>query len=184
MPGEPSPTLYDALQLPRAASLDEVRAAYRRLAREHHPDRAGADGVAMTRINQAYEVLSNPERRARYDHSLTATPRPPRKPGRVVLPGDRKRARMFWAATGVAVVLVGAAVMMGVKARTAAAAEERVEPLSHPLASPAAEEPATSPAPVRAAQPVSDEGLRLIPSRSIASVPPTRPESDTTAGSR
>ena len=63
MAAAPFPTHYDALQLPRGASADDVRAAYRRLAREHHPDRAGADGVAMTRINQAYEVLSDPERR-------------------------------------------------------------------------------------------------------------------------
>jgi curved DNA-binding protein CbpA len=145
MPGEPKPTLYDALRLPRNASMEEVRAAYRRLAREHHPDRAGANGETMARINQAYGVLSNPERRARYDHALTAPPPPPRKPGRVVLPGDRERARMLRrAATGVTfIVLAGLALMAGVKARATAAADDlRLVP-SRSMVSVAAERPAS-----------------------------------------
>ena len=56
------------------ASADEIKARWRELAREHHPDRAGADSVErdrlttrMARINAAYDVLSDPVRRARYD---------------------------------------------------------------------------------------------------------------------
>jgi hypothetical protein len=152
MAGEPPTTFYDLLQLPRNATVDEVRAAYRRLAREHHPDRAGASGETMAGINQAYEVLSDPERRARYDHGLAHRPTP-RQPGRVALPGDRTRSRAIWAASAVAVVLLaGAGAMLGVSSREAAAPR-----------------PTAQPAPVR---PVTDEGLRLTPSRSIASWPP------------
>ena len=102
----PPSTHYDALRLPRGASAQDVRAAYRRLAREHHPDRAGADGEAMARINQAYQVLSDPGQRTRYDQRLDALP-PPRVPGRVVLPGDRRRRRLAWAAAGLTAVLAG-----------------------------------------------------------------------------
>ena len=56
------------------ASPDEIKRRWRELAREHHPDRAGADGAerkrlttSMARINAAYDVLSDPVRRARHD---------------------------------------------------------------------------------------------------------------------
>lgn len=106
MSAETSPrTLYDTLRLPRGASAEEIRAAWRRLAREHHPDRAGADGEAMARINQAYEVLSDPARRARYDQRLDTRPAP-RRPGHVVLPGQRLRRRLAWGLGGVGVLAV------------------------------------------------------------------------------
>ncbi len=56
------------------ASAEELKRRWRELAREHHPDRAGADGeererltTRMARINAAYDVLGDPVRRARYD---------------------------------------------------------------------------------------------------------------------
>ncbi len=56
------------------ASPEEVKRRWRELAREHHPDRAGTDSqererltTRMARINAAYDVLSDPVRRARYD---------------------------------------------------------------------------------------------------------------------
>jgi molecular chaperone DnaJ len=59
-----------------AATADEIRDAYRDLARRHHPDRAVAGGQepsdAMSRVNEAYRVLSEPGRRALYDRSLHA----------------------------------------------------------------------------------------------------------------
>lgn len=64
---------YAVLGIGRDASGESVREAYRRLAREYHPDRtmgsaAGAD--KMPAINEAYRVLSDPARRAVYDASL------------------------------------------------------------------------------------------------------------------
>ncbi|HVD71706.1 MAG TPA: J domain-containing protein [Actinomycetota bacterium] len=61
--------LYAVLDLPRDASEDDVRHAYRRLARTSHPDLGGGAGAAdrFRRITAAYEVLGNTQRRASYD---------------------------------------------------------------------------------------------------------------------
>jgi DnaJ-class molecular chaperone len=62
--------LYDVLELPRTASEKEVRSAYRKLARKYHPDVNPNDRAAEARfkeINAAHEVLSDPEKRKKYD---------------------------------------------------------------------------------------------------------------------
>ena len=67
------PDYYAILEVLPTASRDEIRAAYRRLARQHHPDvnSPGEDDVAanefMRQLNAAYEVLNNPSQRAAYD---------------------------------------------------------------------------------------------------------------------
>ncbi len=60
---------YDILGVGRNASEDEIKAAFRKLARQYHPDvnkEAGAE-EKFKEINEAYGVLSDPEKRARYD---------------------------------------------------------------------------------------------------------------------
>lgn len=60
---------YETLEVPRGASADEIKKAYRRLARKYHPDVSKAAG-AETRfkeVSEAYEVLGDPEKRKRYD---------------------------------------------------------------------------------------------------------------------
>ncbi len=61
---------YEALGVPRTASEKEIKSAYRRLARKHHPDVNPGDKAAEARfkeINAAHEVLSDPEKRKKYD---------------------------------------------------------------------------------------------------------------------
>src|SRR3712207_8968374 len=68
--------LYSVLVLSRGASQDDIRRAYRKLVREHHPDTNPGDPSAEERfkeIQQAYEVLSNPEKRREYDQRLHAS---------------------------------------------------------------------------------------------------------------
>ncbi|GLB67932.1 J domain-containing protein [Arthrobacter mangrovi] len=69
------PDLYDILQVPPTAGPEEIRRAYRTLLRKHHPDmhkpRDAVEARWMARnvaaIHHAYEVLSDPRRRAAYD---------------------------------------------------------------------------------------------------------------------
>ena len=61
---------YDILGVTRSADEKELRQAYRRLARQHHPDVNPGDEAAAERfksINAAYEVLSDADKRAKYD---------------------------------------------------------------------------------------------------------------------
>ena len=61
---------YKTIGVSRTAVPNEIKAVYRRLARKYHPDVNPGDGAAEARfkeINEAYEVLSDPEKRKRYD---------------------------------------------------------------------------------------------------------------------
>ena len=73
-------THYEVLGVGPAVDHATLRQAYLDLARRHHPDHAGGDAARMRAINQAWAVLGDPERRARYDLTLrapaTATPTP------------------------------------------------------------------------------------------------------------
>ena len=81
----PEPNHYAVLELTRSATEVEIRAAYRRLAREHHPDANPGDEAEhrMRRINEAWETLRDPQRRSVYDRQLPmAVRRPPVRPVR------------------------------------------------------------------------------------------------------
>ena len=63
---------YEVLGVPRTASADDIKRAYRQLARKHHPDLQPASernqaAERFKEINEAYEVLSDPDKRAKYD---------------------------------------------------------------------------------------------------------------------
>lgn len=68
-------THYDNLKVQAGASEQEIRGAYRRLVSKHHPDRHGNSPESvriMQIINQSYDVLCDPARRAQHDHWILA----------------------------------------------------------------------------------------------------------------
>lgn len=66
-----TPDYYKALGVPRDADADTIKKAFRKLARQHHPD-AGGDEAKFKEINEAYEVLSDDKKRKLYDQYGTA----------------------------------------------------------------------------------------------------------------
>ena len=69
--------LYEVLGLTKTATDDEIKKAYRKLAKQYHPDLNPGDKNAEAKfkeINEAYEVLSDPKKKANYDQFGTADP--------------------------------------------------------------------------------------------------------------
>jgi len=68
---------YLILGIPRNESPAGIRAAYRDLVKQHHPDAAGtSDAGRFRELTEAYEVLSDPDRRRYYNHDLQESERP------------------------------------------------------------------------------------------------------------
>ncbi len=58
---------YKILGVDRGASEDEIKKAFRKKAHEHHPDKTGGDDAKFKEANEAYQVLSNKQKRTQYD---------------------------------------------------------------------------------------------------------------------
>ena len=64
-------SLYEILEVPQDATQDKIRAAYRRLVQQVHPDRRGSKSL-FRQVQTAYETLTDLASRARYDRDLLA----------------------------------------------------------------------------------------------------------------
>jgi molecular chaperone DnaJ len=58
---------YNTLGVSKDASDDEIKKAYRKLAHQHHPDKSGGNEAKFKEVNEAYQVLSDKEKRSQYD---------------------------------------------------------------------------------------------------------------------
>jgi len=65
---------YKVLGVDKAASEDEIKKAYRKLAHKYHPDKSGGDEDKFKEINEAYQVLSDKSKRTNYDRFGTTEP--------------------------------------------------------------------------------------------------------------
>src|SRR3984957_9932094 len=63
---------YSILGVNKTATEDEIKKAYRKLAHQYHPDKTGGDDKKFKEINEAYQVLSDKNKRAQYDRFGTA----------------------------------------------------------------------------------------------------------------
>ena len=125
---------YSVLGVPRSASRDAIARAYRNLAKEHHPDAGAPASPQMSRINEAWHVLSDATRRARWDRLHTVveppqwSPMPEAVTRRPIAQPTAPPSRMDsgWVAIGVvaAVAAVVAAVMIVISALPASEAAE------------------------------------------------------------
>jgi molecular chaperone DnaJ len=79
---------YTVLEVSHEASVAEIKAAYRRLVKQHHPD-AGGDDQRMLALNAAWEVLGDQERRRNFDRTRVSPPDASRQP-------DLRRARSVY----------------------------------------------------------------------------------------
>jgi curved DNA-binding protein CbpA len=67
---------YEVLGVSKGSTQNEIKKAYRNLSKLHHPDREGGDQEKFSVIAEAYEVLSDPEKRKEYDETGTVKKKP------------------------------------------------------------------------------------------------------------
>jgi DnaJ-class molecular chaperone len=79
------------LGLPRDADVEQIRRAYRRLARRYHPDCGGTDAERFLEVQRAFETLVDREARRRYDRQLSASRRGEGSFARRPAPAVRRR---------------------------------------------------------------------------------------------
>lgn len=59
---------YSVLGVPKTATRDEIKKAYRKLAKEHHPDQTGGNDEMFKKINEAYSIIGDDTKRKNYDY--------------------------------------------------------------------------------------------------------------------
>ena len=62
---------YSLLEIPKTATTEDIKKAYRKLAMKTHPDRNGGNDTEFKKIQEAYDTLSDPQKRQQYDNPST-----------------------------------------------------------------------------------------------------------------
>jgi curved DNA-binding protein CbpA len=102
---------YGVLGVARNATPDEIKAAYRELVAKYHPDRHQGNpleelaAAKLAEINRAYEILSDPERRAAYDAGQPPFPRPVESPFDAMSFGGRRKRKSWLYVLGLIMLL-------------------------------------------------------------------------------
>src|SRR3989344_1311975 len=65
---------YKILGVQKSATEDEIKKAYRKLAHQYHPDKPGGNETKFKEISEAYQILSDKNKRTNYDRFGTAEP--------------------------------------------------------------------------------------------------------------
>jgi curved DNA-binding protein CbpA len=91
----PAADLYQVLQVIPDAEPEVIRAAYRALARKHHPDAGGSDAL-MSVLNSAWETLSDRGERARYDQQRNPATAQPAQPAERAQPAQPAEPEQRW----------------------------------------------------------------------------------------
>src|SRR3989344_617525 len=64
---------YHILGVPKTASAEDIKRAYRKSAHQHHPDKKGGDEAKFKEVNEAYQILGDEKKRAHYDQFGSAS---------------------------------------------------------------------------------------------------------------
>ncbi len=113
MPPAELPDYYEILEVSRRASPETIKAAWRALCKKYHPDTHGGNAAqaeeAVKKLNEAYRVLGDAQRRAAYDSALNRPTAPPPSPRPSPVKRENKRAgreiRLFLLAFGAALLV-------------------------------------------------------------------------------
>ena len=79
---------YDVLGVDKSASQEDIKKNYRKMSLKHHPDRKGGNSETFKKINEAYEVLGDPQKKRNYDMTGSAEGNPFMRGGGGGMPAD------------------------------------------------------------------------------------------------
>jgi DnaJ-class molecular chaperone len=68
------PNFYETLEVPKDASPEQIKKSYRTLSLKYHPDKPGGDTAKFQEISEAYDTLSDPQKKEQYDAELNGMP--------------------------------------------------------------------------------------------------------------